>query len=311
MASESTFPGQGVSHQRVLHDQGILPCEITEDASASRTLDSRAVRLIHTTTGKQLVVSVPDGLRSPCFRITLPEQRVVASMVIRDIDKLAKRVGRGNPAIGIGIAANQSESLVKDIRQIAAKVGEQPLLDASQSRASIEDGGVPAFFRYRDPDGNVIRIFNPKDSTPRNSDGSYASETDIQGEGCLSSIELRGQVRRPITMVVDGQDLEGKIFRITARGPAARLLGHEVSHVNGGIEGLCIVQGGLPVFTLDEYKKLKPEARDWLYPPGFKVMPYLELSDPAGYLDSSDLQVRLADQGLFTSAEMETSVDID
>lgn len=238
MTSDSTPSTLGASQQRSLRKQGILPCEITEEITVIRALDSQAERLIRTTTGKQLLVSALDGLRSPCFTITLPKQRVVALKVIRDIDDLAMRVGRGDPAKGIGIAANQSRTLVKEIRKIAkSKDEEQPLLDASQREYSVKNGAVPAFFRYQDPDGNVIRIFNPSDSTPRNPDGSYASETDVRPEGCLSSIELRGQMLRPITMIVDGQDLDGKTFRITARGPAARLLGHEVSHVNRGIGG--------------------------------------------------------------------------
>lgn len=297
---------RGRSEQLRLRDQGILSCGITADGSASRVPGSRAEKLIRTTTGQQLLVSVPDGLQSPCFRITLPEQRDVADMVVSDIEALAARVGPGHPAKGIGIAANQSETLVKTIRQLAQSTADEPLLDASQGKASVEDGGVPSFFRYYDPDGNIIRIFNPSDSTPRNPDGSYAGQTDVRPEGCLSSFEYRGQVLRPITMVIDGEDLDGEKFRITARGPAARLVGHEVSHVNGGIEGLCIIGGGLPVLTLDEYRKLGDDVIDWVYPAGTTITPFLELSDPAGHLDSSQLQARLISQGLFTPAQPAT-----
>jgi len=104
-------------------------------------------------------------------------------------------------------------------------------------------------------------------------------------------------------MIVDGEDLEGQVFRVRARGPAARLLGHEVSHVCGGIEGLCIIEGRRPVLPLDEYVKLEPEARDWLYHIDFTTTPFLEVSDPAGHLDSSDLMARLSYQGLFTPAD--------
>jgi peptide deformylase len=307
VTGDSTFSELGASNQRRLRDQGVLSCDITERVTAPRALNSRAERLIRTTTGKQLQVSVPYGLRSPCFKLTLPQQRVVASLVVSDIEALAARVGPGHPAKGIGIAANQSATLLTTITQIAeGKVNKQPSLGTSQRRASVEDGGVPAFFRYQDPDGNIIRIFNPSDATPRNPDGSYAAETDVRPEGCLSSIELRGQVARPITMVVDGEDFEGKVFRITALGPAARLLGHEVSHVNRGIEGLCIVESGLLVLTLDEYEKLEPEVIDWSYPIEFRNVPYLELTDPTGHLDASHLQARLTDQGLFTPAGMPT-----
>ena len=277
-------------------------CGITAGGTAAPVPGSRAEKLISTTTGQQLLVSVPDGLRSPCFRITLPAQRDVANIVISDIEALAARVGPGSPAKGIGIAANQSETLVKTIRQMAKSTAEEPQLDASQGKASVEDGGVPAFFRYYDPAGNIIRVFNPSDSTPRKPDGSYAAQTDVRPEGCLSSFEYRGQVLRPITIVIDGEDLDGEKFRIVARGPAGRLVGHEVSHVNRGIEGLCIIEGGLPVLAMDEYQKLGDDVINWVYPAGTTVTPFLELSDPAGHLDSAQLQARLISQGLFTPA---------
>lgn len=231
----------------------------------------------------------------------LPEQRGLGGIVMDDIEALAARVGPGHPAKGIGFAANQSTTLVTMIAQMAeGSVTEQPALEADQRKTAAENGSVPAFFRYQDPDGNVIRMFNPSDATPRNSDGSYAAETDVRPEGCLSSIDFRGQVIRPLTMIVDGEDLEGDIFRITARGPAARLIGHELSHVNHGIDGLCIIESGLPVLTLSEYEKLGPEIINWSYPTEYASGPYLDLSDPAGRLDAPHLRARLIDQRLFT-----------
>src|SRR5215469_11233283 len=161
MTSESTLSEQGRSEQLRLRKVGIISCEITEDGATSRAPDGRTEKLIRATTGQQLLVSVPDGLRSPCFKIRLPEQRDVAAEVIKDIDDLAARVGPGHPAKGIGIAANQSKSLVETIRLKAKNTAGQAQLDASQRKASAEEGGVPAFFRYQDPGGNVIRVFNP------------------------------------------------------------------------------------------------------------------------------------------------------
>jgi len=314
--------------EQSLRDRGILSCEILDlaetsktsefpeiiDAScaplASRTAgstrstpapDDPAERLIRTTTGKSVLVSVPEGLRSPCFALALPQQRALASIVMRDIEDLALRVGQGNPAKGIGIAANQSASLVSMMKRTAAGTG--PLaasLSPSQRQAAAEDGRVPAFFRYRDPRDNVVRVFNPRSPAPSESGGQDAGATEVRPEGCLSAIELRGQVARPVVLTVDGEDLEGRPFRITARGPAARLIGHELSHVNRGIDGLCIIEGGLPVLPLDEYSKLKASIREWSFPMDFTTAPSLELSDPAGELDTGRLEERLIQQGLFT-----------
>lgn len=301
MTNDGAVAHPNASIQDELRALGVIPCDITKGVTASAAPDGPERRLIRLTTGEELLVSAPDGLRSPCFRLSLPAQGAVARIVISDIEALAERVGHGSPAKGIGLAANQSASLAPRIRELAReKADEAPLLSDAQRKASLGDGSVPAYFRYEDPHGNVIRMFNPVDATPRDPDGSYATETDVRGEGCLSSILFRGQMVRPVMMNVDGEDLEGQVFRVTARGPAARLLGHEVSHVTGGIDGLCIIEGGLPVIPLDEWDKLEPKIRDWQYHIDFTATPYLELSDPAGRLDSSHLSARLRDQGLFT-----------
>jgi peptide deformylase len=300
MAEDKADIEPGPSAQAELRDRGLLPCEIGQHGISAAPLDSRFERVIEATTGERFVVSVPRGLRSPCFGLDLPSQRALAATVIGDVDALADRIGPGNPAKGIGIAANQSASLVTLIAQLAANEVAEPSLRVDQRKASIDSGAVPAFFRYQDPTGNIIRVFNPSDATTREKDGSYAVETDLRAEGCLSSIEFRGRVIRPLTMVVDGQDLDGNRFRITARGPAARLLGHEVSHVTRGLAGLCVIEGGLPVFTLDEYERLGTEVVEWHYGFDFTVVPYLELSDPTNQLEPPELRSRLTDQGLFT-----------
>ncbi|HOX05826.1 MAG TPA: peptide deformylase [Planctomycetota bacterium] len=59
-------------------------------------------------------------------------------------------------------------------------------------------------------------------------DGVQASE-----EGCLSVPELRGKVRRPARVVVEGRSIGNEPVRLEARGLAAKMFQHEVDHLDG------------------------------------------------------------------------------
>jgi peptide deformylase len=62
---------------------------------------------------------------------------------------------------------------------------------------------------------------------------SRGADTDKSEEGCLSIPGIRDVVERPSTVVVDALDAEGKPVRIEAEGFLARVLQHEVDHLNG------------------------------------------------------------------------------
>ena len=52
-------------------------------------------------------------------------------------------------------------------------------------------------------------------------------------EGCLSFPEIMGDVRRPKTVTVEAQDLQGATFRMELEGLEARIFQHEYDHLNG------------------------------------------------------------------------------
>lgn len=58
-------------------------------------------------------------------------------------------------------------------------------------------------------------------------------QTDTMGEGCLSIPGLEIPVERPTAINVLAQDLEGKRVKIRAKDLLARILQHEIDHING------------------------------------------------------------------------------
>lgn len=62
---------------------------------------------------------------------------------------------------------------------------------------------------------------------------SQSSDTAKSEEGCLSIPGIRELVERSATCVVEAIDIDGKPVRIEADGLLARILQHEVDHLNG------------------------------------------------------------------------------
>ena len=66
---------------------------------------------------------------------------------------------------------------------------------------------------------------------PKIADSS--EETELFAEGCLSIPGIHVEVERPAAVTVSGQDLSGKPIRLEADGLLARVLQHEIDHLNG------------------------------------------------------------------------------
>lgn len=77
------------------------------------------------------------------------------------------------------------------------------------------------------PDGEPTALINPVIE--------WLSETDlaIAEEGCLSLPRVSMDVERPLYVRVSGRDAEGAAIEIEASGLEARVLQHEIDHLDG------------------------------------------------------------------------------
>ena len=62
---------------------------------------------------------------------------------------------------------------------------------------------------------------------------SSSPRTERAEEGCLSIPGVAAPVERPATVVVEGEDRDGKPLRVEADGLLARCLQHEIDHLDG------------------------------------------------------------------------------
>ncbi len=77
-----------------------------------------------------------------------------------------------------------------------------------------------------DEDGPIRALCNPEIVT-------YSDEQDVDEEGCLSLGELRFDVPRATSVKVVAVDEAGEPVEIDAEGFEARVLQHEIDHLNG------------------------------------------------------------------------------
>jgi len=92
--------------------------------------------------------------------------------------------------------------------------------------------------------GQLLRIIvvkpNPKEKTlilinPEIK--KFSRKKDVMAEGCLSLPNIEAPVERAVKITVQALDLNGRKIKIKAKGLSARVIQHEVDH----LEGILIV----------------------------------------------------------------------
>ena len=105
-----------------------------------------------------------------------------------------------------------------------------------------------------DPPAGRLALVNP-----RIVEASRATERGT--EGCLSIPGVDEVVERALVVVVEAQDPEGERVRIQAEGFLARVLQHEIDH----LDGVLFIDRLSPLkreFLLKRYRKLQAEEAE-------------------------------------------------
>jgi peptide deformylase len=93
--------------------------------------------------------------------------------------------------------------------------------------AAPQLGALRRILVYRFGDDEHVRAL----VNPRITWASDETETDV--EGCLSIGEITVEVPRAVAIHVDAQDTEGAALRLEVEGFEARVIQHEVDHLDG------------------------------------------------------------------------------
>ena len=166
-------------------------------------------------------------LRRPARPFQLPDEGEDARRVIAELLSAAERVSKAHVfGKGLGIAA--------------------PQIGIDRAAAVVRPPGSE----------DVITLLNPRVI-------EESVETDEQYEGCLSLFDVRGMVPRPLVISVEHQDPTGeRHITIFERG-IARLVAHEIDHLNGVLY-LDRMRPGLKTIPVSEYRGT---GKAWHYGP--------------------------------------------
>jgi peptide deformylase len=141
-------------------------------------------------------------------------------MAIREVRIFGDPVLR-EPAAPVARVTNEVQSLIADMFETMYKEDGVGL--------AAPQVGVGVRIVVVDPREEGVRPFallNPEVVTS-------SEETDRAEEGCLSLPGLKDIVERPAKVTVAGMSPDGETRTIDAEGLLARILQHEVDHLNG------------------------------------------------------------------------------
>ncbi|VEI04757.1 peptide deformylase [Kurthia zopfii] len=97
----------------------------------------------------------------------------------------------------------------------------------------------------------VLEIINPVIT-------EYSVDTNVDLEGCLSFPGLFGEVERSNGVRVEAQDRDGNLFQIEAYDYDARVLQHEIDHLNGILFDSKLIR----ILTDEELEQLYAEEEE-------------------------------------------------
>ncbi|UWP82429.1 peptide deformylase [Dactylosporangium fulvum] len=146
---------------------------------------------------------------------------------------------------------------VRRLRRMAARVEELYPFGNGMGIAAPQIGIPRRVAIVRPPDGaDLIVLINPVvigRQPVRDRSGKHY-------EGCLSFFDVRGLVRRPEWIHVRHRTIDGGFLRTVFRGVLARLVEHEIDHLDGVLYRQLLEEGDRLV-PVGEYRKFTPIRR--------------------------------------------------
>ena len=124
------------------------------------------------------------------------------------------------------MTANPVESFDAELARLADRM--QALMQDAHGvgLAATQVGILRRFFVYQDEDEGVFTLVNPVLV-------ERSEAVDVAEEGCLSLGPIRVPVERHFAITVAGQDVEGEDVRRDLEGMTARVVQHELDHLDG------------------------------------------------------------------------------
>jgi peptide deformylase len=133
---------------------------------------------------------------------------------------------RQYPDVALRLRANEIADFDEDLAQLVERM-ETLMRDAQGVGLAATQVGVLRRVLVFDPDQEGARaVVNPRLV-------DVSAETSTEEEGCLSLQDVRVPVERSLELTLEGKDPSGGDVRYDLEGMAARVVQHEVDHLDG------------------------------------------------------------------------------
>lgn len=142
--------------------------------------------------------------------------------IVQEGDPILRRVAR---PFGLPNEAQDAQLVIAELTSAMERVETLHDFPHGVGISAPQIGTDRAAVLIRAPDHETITLLNPE----------VVEETaaEEQYEGCLSFSDMRGKVPRPLTMHVEHQTVDGRRHITVFERDVARLVAHEIDHLNG------------------------------------------------------------------------------
>jgi peptide deformylase len=181
---------------------------------------------------------------------TSPSESMAAIGITQKGDPILREVAR---PFDLPAEAEDARRVIAQLASVMERVEKVHTFGKGMGIAAPQIGIGRAVALVRTPTGETITLINPRVIEEAPGDEQY--------EGCLSFFDVRGVVSRPLILHVEHQDIEGqRRITIFERG-TARLVAHEIDHLNG----ILYTDRMAPELSTIPVSEYRHGGTDWRY----------------------------------------------
>ncbi len=119
-----------------------------------------------------------------------------------------------------------NDEILKLIDDMAETMYHAPGVGLAANQIGLAKRLLVADISKQDEPKNLITLVNPRII-------EMDEDTETMEEGCLSVPDFTAEVKRALKIKVQAKNLKGENILVTAEGFMARVLQHEIDHLNG------------------------------------------------------------------------------
>ncbi|MEV6769923.1 peptide deformylase [Nocardia sp. NPDC051030] len=183
---------------------------------------------------------------------TLPSEQMASLGIVQDGDSILTATAR---RFDLPMEADDARRVIAELQSALNRVASVHTFSKGMGIAAPQVGISRSAAVVRAPDGAMITLLNPVVI-------EESVSIDIQYEGCLSFFDVRGKVPRPLAIHVEHVDIEGRTQLTVFKQGLARLVAHEIDHLNGRLYRSRMLPDTEPI-PLAQYQGT---GEQWSYP---------------------------------------------